>query len=109
MYLLFLHIIFLASPPQHIMICMVLVKRQSVAEVPSITEGQSVAQVPSIAEVLSVTEVSTSVMEQHKGDVESSVTLGMDVYSASGEQSADLFRDVATAPVHQHEKSLQWK
>ena len=70
----------------------------SIAEVPS-----SIMEVPS-----SITEV-PSITEQHRGDDESSVTLGMDIYSALGEQSANLFRDAATAPVHQCEKSLQQK
>ena len=69
----------------------------------------SIAEVPSsIVEVLSSVAEVSSVTEQHRGDDKSSVTLGMDIYSASGEQSADL-RDAATVPAHQHKKSLQQK
>ena len=113
MYLLFLHIIFLASPPQRIIMCIIPIEGQLISSSVAPPPPPSSSVVPphstSITEVLSSIAEVLSIAEQHRGDDESSVTLGMDIYSALGEQSADLFGDVATAPVHQHEKSLQWK
>ncbi len=91
MYLLFLNIIFLASPPQCIVMCIVPIEGQQVSSsiVPppsssimpplssSITPPpsssiappplSSVMEVPSVTEVPSVVEV-PSVTEQHRGD-----------------------------------------